>query len=184
MQLFHRGWDQHTATCPAIMQEASAQATDQAGRGAGATTCKQRGMLDDTLDRLGRRIRPDGLLARKAHLTADDYGRDHHRTLFHASGWPAAAIKPGIELRRKTDDYSYNIVENPVHISDMNATILHTLGINHNRLTFKFPRTSAASYRRRALRRGQGHLGLTHGRAASESRSRAEPSNVPSTTRC
>ena len=72
----------------------------------------------------------------QGNLTKDDYGRDHHGRAF--STWMAGGgIKPGIEYG-KTDDFAYNILEKPVHIRDLNATILHTLGIDHRRLTFKY----------------------------------------------
>jgi arylsulfatase A-like enzyme len=95
---------------------------------------KQRGMLDDTLvvcgGEFGRTIYSQGALSEK------DHGRDHHGRCF--TTWLAGAgVKPGFEYG-KTDDFSYNIVENPVHIRDLNATILHTLGIDHRRLTFRY----------------------------------------------
>src|SRR5262249_42898553 len=69
-------------------------------------------------------------------LTRDNYGRDHHPRCF--STWMAGGgIKPGI-VYGKTDDFSYNVVENPVHIHDMNATILHCRGMEQKKLTFKF----------------------------------------------
>jgi hypothetical protein len=91
-------------------------------------------MFDDTLvvwgGEFGRTIYSQG------SLTKDNHGRDHHGrcfTMFMAG----AGIKRGFEFGR-TDDYSYNIVEDPVHIRDMNATILHQLGIDHNQLTFRY----------------------------------------------
>ena len=95
---------------------------------------KQRGMLDDTLvvwgGEFGRTIYSQG------NLTATNHGRDHHGRCF--TSWMAGGgIKPGVVFG-KTDDYCYNIVENPVHIRDMNATILHSLGIDHERLSFKY----------------------------------------------
>jgi hypothetical protein len=69
-------------------------------------------------------------------LTADNYGRDHHPrcfTIFMAGG----GIKPGMSYG-ETDDYSYNVVDNPVHVHDLHATILHTLGVDHTKLTYKF----------------------------------------------
>jgi hypothetical protein len=91
-------------------------------------------MLEDTLvvfgGEFGRTIYSQG------KLTKDNHGRDHHGRCF--SMWMAGAgVKRGFEYG-KTDDHSYNIVENPVHIRDMNATILHQLGIDHNKLTFKY----------------------------------------------
>ncbi len=131
MQLFHRGWDQHfnlpkllPLQCRAIDQPAAALVKD----------LKQRGMLDDTLviwgGEFGRTIYSQG------KLTTDDHGRDHHGRCF--TMWMAGGgIQAGIEHGR-TDDFSYNILEKPVHIRDLNATILHCLGIDHHRLTFKY----------------------------------------------
>lgn len=131
IQLFHRGWDQHGSLpskirqqCEDIDQPAAALIND----------LDQRGMLEDTLvvwgGEFGRTIYSQG------KLTKDNYGRDHHGRCF--SMWMAGAgVKRGFEYG-KTDDHSYNIIENPVHIRDMNATILHQLGIDHNKLTFKY----------------------------------------------
>ena len=131
VQLFHRGWDQHGSLpskirqqCEDIDQPAAALIND----------LDQRGMLDDTLvvwgGEFGRTIYSQG------KLTKDNHGRDHHGRCF--SMWMAGAgVKRGFEYG-KTDDHSYNIVENPVHIRDLNATILDRLGIDHNKLTFKF----------------------------------------------
>ena len=131
MQLFHRGWDQHGALpknirgqCMGIDQPAAGLIKD----------LKQRGMLDSTLviwgGEFGRTIYSQG------KLTANDHGRDHHGRCFTI--WMAGGgIRGGMEYGR-TDDYCYNIVENPVHIRDMNATILHQLGIDNNRLTYRF----------------------------------------------
>jgi arylsulfatase A-like enzyme len=95
---------------------------------------KQRGLLDDTLIVWG------GEFGRTAYsqgkMTANDYGRDHHPRCF--TMWMAGGgVQPGISYGT-TDDYSYNIAENPVHIHDLNATILHLLGIDHEKLTFKY----------------------------------------------
>ena len=131
IQLFHRGWDQHGSLpklirgqCDSIDQPAAALIQD----------LKQRGMFEDTLvvwgGEFGRTVYSQG------KLTADNHGRDHHGRCF--TMWMAGAgIKRGFEFGR-TDDYCYNIVENPVHIRDMNATILNRLGIDHNRLTFRY----------------------------------------------
>ncbi len=131
MQLFHRGWDQHEALPKNITGQY--QTIDQAAAGL-VKDLKQRGMLDDTLviwgGEFGRTIYSQG------KLTKDNHGRDHHGRCF--TMWMAGGgIKPGIEYG-KTDDYSYNILENPVHIRDFNATILNQLGIDHNRLTFSY----------------------------------------------
>jgi uncharacterized protein (DUF1501 family) len=94
---------------------------------------KQRGLLDDTLviwaGEFGRTAYCQG------ELTADDYGRDHHPRCFTA--WLAGGgIRGGMTYGR-TDDFSYNIAENPVHLHDLQATILHLLGIDHERFTFR-----------------------------------------------
>lgn len=131
VQLFHRGWDQH-GNLPKLLR-GQCDSIDHAVYGL-ITDLKQRGMLDDTLvvwgGEFGRTIYSQG------KLTADNHGRDHHGRCF--TMWMAGAgIKRGFEFGR-TDDFCYNILENPVHIRDMNATILHQLGIDHNRLTFRY----------------------------------------------
>ena len=95
---------------------------------------KQRGMLDDTIvifgGEFGRTIYSQG------SLTKDNHGRDHHGRCF-TTCVTGGGFRPGIDYGT-TDDYSYNIVENPVHINDFNATILHNLGIDHQRFTVKY----------------------------------------------
>jgi len=131
VQLFHRGWDQHNnlpsqirGQCADVDQPSAALIKD----------LKQRGLLDDTLviwgGEFGRTVYSQGA------LTATNYGRDHHGRCFTL--WMAGGgIKPGISYG-ETDDYCYNIVKDPVHVHDFNATILHCLGIDHTRLTFRF----------------------------------------------
>jgi hypothetical protein len=131
IQLFHEGWDQHgdlprniRGQCQGVDQPAAALVKD----------LKQRGLLDDTLvvwgGEFGRTIYSQG------DLTPNNYGRDHHGRCFTV--WMAGGgIRGGVEYGR-TDDFSYNIVENPVHIRDFNATLMHCLGIDHNRLTFRY----------------------------------------------
>ncbi|MBC7855518.1 MAG: DUF1501 domain-containing protein [Pirellulaceae bacterium] len=131
VQLFHRGWDQHVKLPTQIVGQA--KDTDQPSA-ALVADLKQRGLLDDTLivwgGEFGRTVYCQG------PLTADDYGRDHHPRCFTA--WLAGGgIKPGMSLGA-SDDFSYNIAERPVHVHDLHATILHTLGIDHTKLTFKF----------------------------------------------
>ena len=131
IQLFHRGWDQH-GTLPKNIKKQT-EDTDQASA-ALIQDLKARGMLDDTLvvwgGEFGRTVYSQGKLA------VDDYGRDHHPRCF--SIWMAGGgIKPGVTIG-ETDDFSYNIVRDPVHVHDLNATILQCLGIDHTRLTFKF----------------------------------------------
>ncbi len=131
VQIFHRGWDQHGNVGGDLPLQA--RDVDQASYGL-ITDLKQRGMLDDTLvvwgGEFGRTIYSQG------QLTRDNYGRDHHPRCF--SYWMAGGGVRGGMTYGKTDDFSYNIIENPVHIHDLNATILHCLGIDHKRLTFKF----------------------------------------------
>jgi hypothetical protein len=131
VQLFHRGWDHHTrlpdnlrGQCKDVDQPTTALLTD----------LKQRGLLDDTLvvfgGEFGRTVYGQG------NLTPDNYGRDHHPRCFTA--WMAGGgIRGGMHYG-KTDDFSYNIVENPVHVRDLHATMLHLLGIDHQRLSVSF----------------------------------------------
>jgi arylsulfatase A-like enzyme len=131
VQLFHRGWDQHTNLPKQIVGQC--HDTDQPSA-ALIADLKQRGLLDDTLvvwgGEFGRTVYCQG------KLTAEDYGRDHHPRCFTV--WLAGGgIKPGTSFG-VTDDYCYNIAENPVHVHDLHATLLHCLGIDHTKLTFKF----------------------------------------------
>jgi hypothetical protein len=130
-QLYHRGWDHH-GNLPERIQVLSKD-IDQASA-ALITDLKQRGLLEDTLvvwgGEFGRTVYSQGTLSQT------NYGRDHHGRCF--SMWMAGGgVKPGITYG-KTDDFSFNVVENPVHIHDMQATILHTLGLDHEKLTYKF----------------------------------------------
>lgn len=130
IQLFHRGWDQHSNLPKQISGQC--QDVDQACF-ALITDLKQRGLLDDTLvvwgGEFGRTIYSQG------KLTRNNFGRDHHPRCF--SMWLAGGgIKPGI-VHGETDEFSYNVVHDPVHVRDLNATILHQLGFNHERLTFQ-----------------------------------------------
>jgi len=131
IQLFHRGWDQHTNLPKQIRGQA--MDTDQASA-ALITDLKERGLLDDTLvvwgGEFGRTVYSQG------KLTADDYGRDHHPRCFTV--WlTGGGVKRGLTYG-ETDDFSYNIVRDPVDVHDLHATILRTLGIDHTRLTFRF----------------------------------------------
>jgi hypothetical protein len=131
IQLYNRGWDQH-AVLPYEMRLQCA-ATDQPQAGL-IRDLKRRGMLDDTLviwgGEFGRTVYCQG------KLTKTDYGRDHHPRCFTI--WMAGGgVKPGMTYG-KTDDFSYNIVENPVHVHDLHATILHLLGVDHERLTYRY----------------------------------------------
>jgi hypothetical protein len=131
VQLFHRGWDQHgdlpnqiRGQCKDVDKASAALVMD----------LKQRGLLDDTLvvwgGEFGRTVYSQGA------LTPTNYGRDHHGRCFTV--WMAGGgIKPGFSYG-ETDDFCYNIVKDPVHIHDFNATILHCLGIEHTKLTYRF----------------------------------------------
>ncbi len=131
IQLYHRGWDQHNDLPRDIQLQA--KGTDQASA-ALIQDLKQRGMLDDTLviwgGEFGRTVYSQG------KLTPTNYGRDHHPRCF--SMWLAGGGVKGGVVHGETDDYCYNIVKDPVHIHDLQATILHCLGIDHTKLTYKF----------------------------------------------
>jgi hypothetical protein len=131
IQLFHMGWDQHFT----LPKQLSGQCrdTDQASA-ALVKDLKQRGMLDDTLIVWG------GEFGRTSYcqgpLTRENYGRDHHPRCF--SLWmTGAGVKRGFTYGA-TDDFSYNITENPVHVHDLHATMMQQLGIDHEKLTYKF----------------------------------------------
>ena len=131
IQIYHRAWDHHGGLPRAIRE--AANETDQANA-ALIQDLKERGLLDDTLviwaGEFGRTVYSQG------KLTADDYGRDHHPRAFTV--WMAGGgVKAGATVGA-TDDFSYNIAEDPVHLHDLNATILRCLGIDHLRLTYKF----------------------------------------------
>jgi arylsulfatase A-like enzyme len=131
VQLFHRGWDQHgdlprqiRGQCQDVDRPSAALIED----------LRQRGLLEDTLviwgGEFGRTVYSQG------SLTKDNHGRDHHGRCFTVL-MAGAGVKAGFSYGT-TDDYCYNIVENPVHVHDLNATLLHLMGIDHTRLTFKF----------------------------------------------
>ncbi len=131
VQLFHMGWDHHDGLPRAIRGQC--EDTDQPSA-ALIKDLKQRGLLDETLvvwgGEFGRTVYSQG------ELSATSYGRDHHPRCFTI--WMAGAgVKKGMAYG-KTDDYSYNIVENPVSVHDLHATILQILGIDHKRLTFRY----------------------------------------------
>ena len=131
VQLMHRGWDQHGALpgqirgqCKDVDRPAAALVKD----------LKRLGLLDDTLviwgGEFGRTVYSQGA------LTKTDYGRDHHGRCF--TMWMAGGgVKPGLTYG-ETDDFGYNVAKDPVHIHDWNATILHLLGIEHTKMTFRF----------------------------------------------
>ncbi len=130
VQLYHRGWDQHNH-CPGGVK-GNCDKTDQP-TAALLKDLKRRGLLEDTLvvwgGEFGRTVYSQG------KLTKTNYGRDHHPKCF--TMWMAGAgVKPGMTYGA-TDDFSYNITENPVHVHDFHATLMHLMGIDHERLTFK-----------------------------------------------
>ncbi|QDT37864.1 DUF1501 domain-containing protein [Stratiformator vulcanicus] len=131
VQIFHRGWDQHNSLprdlplqCGDIDRPSYALVQD----------LKQRGLLEETLvvwgGEFGRTTYCQG------KLTAKTYGRDHHPRCF--STWMAGGGIRGGVVHGETDDFSYNITQDPVHINDLNATILNQLGIDHRKLSFKY----------------------------------------------
>ncbi len=131
VQIFHRGWDQHGN----LPRDLASQCKDiDQGCYGLIQDLKQRGMLEDTLvvfgGEFGRTVYSQG------KLTETNYGRDHHPRCF--SIWMAGGGIKGGQVYGETDEMSYNITENPVHIRDLHATILHSLGIDHERLNFKF----------------------------------------------
>jgi hypothetical protein len=131
VQLFHQGWDQH-GNLPGAIQRQCSQ-TDQ-GSGALIADLKQRGLLEDTLVVWG------GEFGRTAYcqgqMTKDNYGRDHHPRCF--SIWMAGGgVKAG-HVYGQTDEFGYNIVNDPVHVHDLHATMMHLMGVDHERMTFKF----------------------------------------------
>ena len=131
VQLFHRGWDHHTDLPEKITD--LTRATDQP-TAALLADLKQRGLLKDTLvvwgGEFGRTIYCQG------KLTRENYGRDHHPRCF--SLWLAGAGVRGGMVHGETDDFSYNITRDPVHVHDLHATMLHLMGVDHERLTFKY----------------------------------------------
>jgi len=131
IQLYHMGWDHHEGVPRQLPPQC--HDTDQASA-ALIQDLKQRGMLDDTLviwgGEFGRTVYCQG------NLSPENYGRDHHPRCFTV--WMAGGgIKAGLSYG-ETDDYSYNITVNPVHVHDMNATLLHCLGVDHTKLTYRY----------------------------------------------
>ncbi|MCA9176705.1 MAG: DUF1501 domain-containing protein, partial [Planctomycetales bacterium] len=131
IQLYHRGWDQHynlpsdlRLQCEDVDQPIAALLRD----------LKQRGLLDDTLvvwgGEFGRTTYSQG------RLTQHNYGRDHHGRCF--TMWIAGGGARAGAVHGRTDDFCYNVVEDPVHVHDLNATLLHLLGVDHKQLTYRF----------------------------------------------
>ena len=131
IQLFHMGWDHHGGLPNAIKLQC--RDTDQPTR-ALIEDLKQRGLFDDTLivwgGEFGRTVYSQGA------LSADNYGRDHHPRCF-TTLVTGAGVRGG-HVIGQTDEYCYNITQDPVHVHDLNASILHLLGIDHTRLTYRF----------------------------------------------
>ena len=131
IQLYHPGWDHHGNLPKNIRHQC--KDVDRASY-ALITDLKQRGMLDDTLVIWGGEFGRTNYSQGK--LTSTDYGRDHHPRCF--TSWLAGGgVKPGFTYGA-TDDFGYNVAENPVHVHDFQATVLHQLGIDHEKLTYKF----------------------------------------------
>jgi len=131
VQLYHQGWDQH-GNLPKTLPN-QCRATDQASA-ALVQDLKQRGLLDDTLVIWGGEFGRTNYSQGK--LTKTDYGRDHHPRCF--TMWMAGAgIKKGLSYGQ-TDEFGYNIVRDPVHVHDFQATLLHLMGLDHERLTYEF----------------------------------------------
>jgi arylsulfatase A-like enzyme len=131
IQLYHQGWDQHGGLPNGIRQQC--KETDQPCA-ALLKDLKQRGLLEDTLVVWGGEFGRTNYSQGK--LTPTDYGRDHHPRCF--SVWMAGGgAKPGM-VYGATDEFGYSVVENPVHVHDLHATLLHLMGIDHLQLTYKF----------------------------------------------
>src|SRR5262245_11783825 len=131
VQLYKRGWDQHNDLPRDLSMQC--KAVDQPSAGL-VLDLEQRGLLDDTLivwgGEFGRTVYCQGA------LTETNYGRDHHPRCF--TMWAAGGgVRPGVSIG-ETDDYCYNVVSDPVHVHDLQATMLHCLGVDHKRLTYKF----------------------------------------------
>ncbi len=131
VQLYHQGWDQHGS----LAQEMPLQAEDvDRASAALITDLKQRGLLDETLVIWGGEFGRTNYCQGK--LTKENYGRDHHPRCY--SMWMAGGgVKAGISYG-ETDEFGYNIVKDPVHIHDLHATILHLMGLDHEKLTYKY----------------------------------------------
>lgn len=130
IQLYHQGWDQHGN----LPNEMAGQAKDvDRASAALITDLKQRGLLDETLVIWGGEFGRTNYCQGK--MTADNYGRDHHPRCF--SIWMAGGgVKPGI-VYGETDEFGYNIVKDPVHVHDFHATVMHLMGLDHEKLIFK-----------------------------------------------
>ncbi|MER2490722.1 DUF1501 domain-containing protein [Catenovulum sediminis] len=131
IQLYHQGWDQHDNLPGGIKNQC--EKTDQASA-ALVTDLKQRGLLDDTLVVWGGEFGRTNYSQGK--LTESNYGRDHHPGCF--TMWMAGGgVKPGMSYG-ESDDFGYNVTKDPVHVHDFQATLLHLMGVEHEKLTFKY----------------------------------------------
>jgi uncharacterized protein (DUF1501 family) len=131
IQLYMRGWDAHNNLPSEIRLQSAAVDQPQAAL---ILDLERRGLLDDTLvlwgGEFGRTVYSQG------QLTESNYGRDHHPRCFTI--WMAGGgVKPGVSVGR-TDDFSYNITENPIDVHDLHATLLHLMGLDHERLSFRY----------------------------------------------
>lgn len=131
IQLYHQGWDQHGGLPGGIKNQC--RETDRASA-ALVTDLKNRGLLEDTLVIWGGEFGRTSYC--QGRFNAGNFGRDHHGRCF--TMWMAGGGSKGGTTYGATDDYSYNVAENPVHIHDLHATILHLLGIDHESLTYKY----------------------------------------------
>jgi hypothetical protein len=131
VQLYHRGWDNHNGLPVNIPLQARDVDQPQAAL---ILDLKQRGLLEDTLVLWGGEFGRTNYC--QGEMTPDNYGRDHHPRCF--SIWMAGGgIKPGM-VYGETDDFGYNIISNPVHVHDFQATVLNRLGLDHERLTYRY----------------------------------------------
>jgi arylsulfatase A-like enzyme len=139
VQLYHRGWDHHGAESDNDILTALPRLCREVDQGAAAlvTDLERRGLLDETLVIWGGEFGRTPMRESRVPGAAGTFvGRDHHARAF--SVWMAGGgIRPGITLGR-TDDIGYNIVEDPVEVHDLHATLLHLLGVDHTRLTYRF----------------------------------------------
>ena len=131
VQIYHKNWDVHGNLPESLPEPVQGRRSGLLRPDPGPEAARP---ARRDARHLGRRIRPHDLLAGRAH--PDDYGRDHHPRCF--TMWMAGGgLKRGL-VHGETDDFSYNIVNDPVHVRDFHATVLHLLGIDHERFTYKY----------------------------------------------
>ena len=158
VQIYHNNWDTHGNVAGRLPDQC--RDVDQACCGL-IQDLKQRGPVRRDAGHLGRRVRPDDLLAGRP-----DASRTTAATIIRAAsrcGWPAAARRPGT-IYGETDDFSYNIVKDPVHIHDFHATVLHLLGFDHQRFTYRYQGLDQRLTGVEPAERGQGVAGVTRRR--------------------